>query len=389
MRVIIYNGKGGVGKTSVSSATARRLAKKGHRTIIMSVDTAHSLSDSLGVKVGAEVTHIEKNLDALELDIVHEMKTKWSSIEEYIAAFMLSQGMNDVSAEEMAIMPGMEMVAALFYVLQFNDSGEYDVVVIDTPPTGETLRLLSFPDVSNWYIDKVYGLVKRMLSIARMTVGKVMDFPLPSKEVMESIDQIKENMDRVKVLLEDPEVTTIRLVLIPERMAINETMRSYTYLCLYNKTVECLVINKVYPETADGEFLKDKLEEQKNYIREIHEAFDPLKIMVAYQMPTELMGSEKLDQLAEMIFGDKDPIDEYSTVSPMYFDRVDGVDRLHIRMPFVDPSTIELYKTEENALIVYAGSQKRKVSLPMTMRGSELDGAEFDDDGLVIKFRRH
>jgi len=388
MRTIIYSGKGGVGKTSVAAATARRCAKLGYRTMIMSVDTAHSLGDSLDVKLSAEILTVEKNLDALELNIIHEMRTKWSSIKDYISAFMLSQGVEDLTAEEMAIMPGMEMAAALFYVLQFKDSGKYDIVIIDTPPTGETLRLLSFPDVSNWYIDKLFGLLKRMVSIARLTVGKMIDLPLPSKEVMESLEDIKDNMERVKEVLEDSGNTTIRLVLNPERMPINETMRSYTYLCLYNKTVECLIVNKVLPPDVDGSFMKKKLEEQEGYMRMIHEAFDPLKILYAQQLQTELRGAESLDIVADMIFGDSDPSELYARTSPMHFETENGIDKLYIKMPFIEKDDIELFRGNNNSAIVKVGDQKRAVSLPMTLTDAEMLGAEFDGTDLIIKFKR-
>ena len=388
MRIIIYNGKGGVGKTSVAAATARRCAKLGYRTMVMSVDTAHSLGDSLDVKLSSEIVNVGENLDALELNIIHEMRTKWSSIRDYISAFMLSQGVEDISAEEMAILPGMEMVAALFYVLQFKDSGEYDVVIVDTAPTGETLRLLSFPDVSNWYIDKLFTLMKRIISIARATVGRMMDLPLPSKEVMDSIGDIKNNMERVKEILEDPENTTIRLVLNPERMPINETMRSYSYLCLYNKTVECLIVNKVLPPDVDGTFMKKKLEEQEFYMNMIHEAFDPLKIMYAYQLQTELRGADSLDVVADMIFGSSDPTESYAKKSPMRFESEGGIDKLYIKMPFMEKDDIELFRGNNNSVIVKAGDQKRTVALPMTLSDAEMLGAEFDDSDLIIKFRR-
>lgn len=360
----------------------------GYRTMIMSVDTAHSLGDSLDLKLSAEAITIEENLDAMELNIIHEMRTKWSSIKEYISALMLSQGIGDISAEEMAILPGMEMAAALFYVLQFKDSGEYDVVIIDTPPTGETLRLLSFPDVSNWYIDKLFGFVKRVIAIARATLGKTSYIPLPSKEAMDSVEEIKTNMERVKEILEDPENTTIRLILNPERMPINETMRSYTYLCLYNKTVECLIVNKVLPPEADGTFMHAKLEEQEKYMEMIHEAFDPLKIMYAYQLPTELRGSESLDRLADAIFGDSDPTEIYAKKSPMYFETKNGIDKLHIKMPFIEKDDIGLFRGNNNSIIIETDGQRRTVALPMTLSDAEMLGAEFDGEGLVVMFKR-
>lgn len=389
MKLIIYNGKGGVGKTSVSAATARRLAQKGHRTIIMSVDTAHSLGDSFDVKLGPEIVNVLPNLDALELDIMYEMRTKWASIKEYASAFMLSQGLEGVSAEEMAIIPGMEMVAALLYVLTFRNEGKYDVVVIDTAPTGETLRLLSFPDVSNWYIDKMFSVVSKLMGVARITIGHIMDFPLPSKEVMESVMELKDQMKKVKSILEDSENTVVRLVLNPERMAINETRRSYTYMCLYNKNVECLIVNKVIPESADGAFISEKLKEQRRYMEAIHESFDPLKIMTAEMMPTELRGSEKLDKLADMIFGDSDPIGSYSRESPMKFvSSPDGSDELRLRMPFVDRGSVELFKGNQNSIMILVGSQKRTVTLPTTLANAETLGADFEGDCLVIRFKR-
>lgn len=389
MRLIIYNGKGGVGKTSVSAATALRLAKKGHRTIIMSVDTAHSLGDSLGAELGPDIVNVAPNLDAFELDIIHEMRTKWSAIKDYMSAFMMSQGIDGISAEEMAIFPGMEMVAALLYVLTFKQNNSYDVVVMDTAPTGETLRLMSFPDVSNWYLDKAFSMINRLMGIARFTVGKIVDFPLPTKEVMNTISDLKDQMTDVKAILDDSSSTTVRLVLNPERMAINETRRSYAYLCLYNKNVEALVINKVIPDDADGEFMKTKLEEQKGYMEMIHEAFDPLKILSANMLRTEMRGVEKLELLGDMLFGDSDPIDVYSSESPMSFSTTDdGVDMLKIKMPFVQQDQIGLFKGQENTIILTVGSQRRTVSLPMTLADAELIGAEFGDECLFVKFKR-
>jgi len=390
MRLIIYTGKGGVGKTSVSAATARLLAKKGYRTIIMSTDSAHSLSDSLGITLPNDIQNVEENLDALEIDIIHEMRTRWADISRYISDLMISQGMGEITAEEMAIIPGMEMVAALFYVLSFEEEDRYDVVVMDTPPTGETLRLLSFPDMSNWYIDKVYALMKRFIGLARVTVGKFMDFPLPDKAVMNSIEEMKNRMNKVKAVLENPQKTTVRLVLNPERMVISETMRAYTYICLYNKNVECLIVNKIYPkeDLSDSDFFREKLKEQDKHLRQIDDAFSELKIMNAYQMSTELVGPEKLDLMAEMIFGDSDPIEVYANESPMRFLTVDDIDEMRLKMPFVKKSSIELFKGESGTLVVHVGSQKRTVSLPATLMDAEVLGAELSDEELIVKLKR-
>lgn len=388
MRLIIDTGKGGVGKTSVSVATARRAAAKGYRTLLMSTDAAHSLGDSMDIKLGYEITNVAPNLDALEIDIIHEMRTKWNDIQEYVSYFFATQGLGSLTADEMAIFPGMEMVAALYYVLDFDENDRYDVVVMDTAPTAETLRLMSFPDISEWYVDKLYGLMSKVIGLARVTVGKMMDIPLPSAKVLNSIADMKDKMMRVKSVLEDPKKTTVRLVVNPERMVINETMRAYSYLCLYNKTVECLIVNRIYPENMDDPYFADKLKEQKKYMEMIHHAFDPMKMMYSYQMPTEMLGAEKLDHLADMIYGDSDPTEIYATESPMIFKSAKGIDMLCLKMPFVEKSDVELLRPSDDSLVVHIGSQKRTVNLPLTLAKEELLGAELKNQELTIKFKR-
>lgn len=389
MRLIIYTGKGGVGKTSTSAATAYRLSELGYRTILMSTDSAHSLGDSLDMELGNEVINVKENLDVLEVDVIHEMKYNWSEVQEYISALMLSQGMGEISADEMAIFPGMEMIAALFYVNKFDKEGRYDVIVMDTAPTGETLRLLSFPDITNWYIDRIFGVVKRFIGLARATVGKMMDVPLPSKDVLDSLEILKDNMEEVRELMEDPKRTTVRLVLNPERMVIKETMRAYTYLSLFNKNVEALIVNRVLPEEAgEGSYFKDKLEEQTGYMQMIHEAFDPMEIKTCTYMPTELRGVEMLRNMAREIYGDEDPCTVYADESPMSMVTIDGEDQIRLKMPFVDGSQVDLFRLDPNSIMVHTGSQKRTIHLPDSLVDSEIIGAGFKDDKLIIRFKR-
>ncbi|MDR2866776.1 MAG: ArsA family ATPase [Methanomassiliicoccaceae archaeon] len=388
MRIIIYTGKGGVGKTSVSAATARRLAAKGYRTLVMSTDSAHSLSDSLEVQIGGAPRTIENNLDALEVDIIREMETRWKEIEEYVRLFMASQGMDELSAKEMAILPGMELIAALFHVLDYERKGTYDVIVMDTAPTAETLRLLSFPDVSQWYMTRLYGLFKKLVALAKFTIGKFLDFPLPSQAVIRNLEDMNIKMAEVRDLLQDPSKTTIRLVVNPERMVINETKRAFSYLCLYGLTVECLVVNRVLPEDTEMGYFKEKLEEQKKYMEMIHQAFDPMKMFHAYQLPTEMMGPDKLDALAETIFGDSDPSEIYATESPMRFSTEGKFHVLSVRLPFAMKGDIELYRAQDRSLIVQVGSHKRNIDLPLVLKDAELMGAEMNNETLKIKFRR-
>ena len=258
MRILIYTGKGGVGKTSVAAATALRAARMGYRTMLMSTDAAHSVSDSLEVPLSGKITRVEENLDAMEVDMLHELETRWKEVQGYITNFMMSQGLDGITSKEMAVLPGMELMSALFYVEDFYKRDAYDLVVMDTAPTGETLRLLSFPEVSEWYSEKLYKMVKNMLKIARMTVGRVVDTPLPSEDLLRDLEDMAARMRRVQAILTDPKITSIRLVVNPEKMVINETKRAFTYFCLYGLTVDGLVANRLYPEESDAYF-KDKL----------------------------------------------------------------------------------------------------------------------------------
>lgn len=386
MRILIYTGKGGVGKTSVATATALRSARKGYRTLLMSTDAAHSVADSLEIDLaGGDIKHVEKNFDVIEIDILHELETRWSEVQKYISDFLMSQGMDGITSKEMAVMPGMELMSALFYVEEFHRGGNYDVVVMDTAPTGETLRLLSFPDNSEWYSDRLYGVMKNMLRLARMTVGRVMNTPLPSNELLKDIEGLANRMRDVQKILTDPEITSVRLVVNPEKMVINETKRAFTYLCLYGLTVECLVVNRLYPDTND-DYFKGKLEEQKKYMEFIEESFSPLTILRAYQLPVELVGIRSLEQLGEMVFKDIDPATHFAVERPMKIYEEDGVDMISIKLPFTMKSNVELYKTADT-LLVQVGAYRRSITLPFTLISKEPKKAEFKDGRLLISFQ--
>ncbi len=295
MRVIIYTGKGGVGKTSTAAATALRSAHMGYRTIVVSTDSAHSLADSLDFPLTGEIKNVEQNLDAIEVDVLYEMEHNWKEIGKYVSDFLEAQGMDPVSAKEMTVWPGMELMSALFYLDEFSKTDRYDVVVMDTAPTADTLRLLSFPETSDWYFDKLYKVFRNTIRIARLTVGKLMNTPLPSNEFLDDLDLIRTRMTSVKKILTDPKITSIRLVVNPEKMVINETKRAFTYLCLYNLTVECLVINRLIPLEERDTYPKEKWVEQEKYMELIEESFNPLAMLRSNMFKTEVFGRDKLE----------------------------------------------------------------------------------------------
>jgi arsenite-transporting ATPase len=383
--VIIYTGKGGVGKTSVSAATALKAAKMGYRTIAVSTDAAHSLADSLDVPLSGEIRNIGPNLDAIEIDVLYEMEHRWKELEKYFSDFMVSQGLDPVSAKEMAVWPGMELMSALFYIEEFYNSGEYDVVVMDTAPTADTLRLLSFPEVSDWYFEKLYKMVRNTIKLARATVGKFMNAPLPSNAVLDDIDQIRDRMKAVRKILQNPEVTTIRLVVNPEKMVINETKRAYTYLSLYNLVVECLVINRLVPEESRSHYPREKWKEQEKYLEMIRESFDPLKMLKGYLFNTEVLGRRSLEALGDMIFGDEDPTQVYTREKAMMIYHEDGRDIVSLKLPFSEKGEVELYKTND-VLIVKVGWYKRSVSLPYSLMKKATTKAEFKEGRLLVYF---
>jgi arsenite-transporting ATPase len=351
----------------------------------MSTDAAHSVADSLEVPLSGSMTRIEPNLDAIEIDMLHELETRWKEIQKYVTDFFMSQGMDGITSKEMAVLPGMELMSALFYIDDFYQRDVYDVIVMDTAPTGETLRLLSFPDVSGWYIDRMYGIVKNLIRLARYTVGKVMSTPLPSDELLKDLEILGSRMKAVQKILMDPEVTSVRLVVNPEKMVINETKRAFTYMCLYGLTVDCLVVNRLIPEGNNGYF-KEKIEEQEKYMRVINESFNPLKILTASQLPVELVGIRSLEKLGEMVFGGIDPVTHFSTDKPMEIYSDNGMDIISLKLPFTMKDTVHLYMSGDN-LLVEVGQYRRSIALPTTFTRKEPSKAEFKEGRLHISFR--
>lgn len=385
MRVIIYTGKGGVGKTSVAAATALRSASLGHRTIVVSTDSAHSLSDSLEVPLSGKIERIRKNLDGLEVDIQLELETRWKEIQAYLSEFLASQGMDGVTAKEMAVFPGMELMSALFYVEEFHKSNSYDVVIIDTAPTADTLRLLSFPDIASWYFDHLFHMVRNVLKIARVTIGKMVSTPLPSDKFLEDLENLRERLRYVRDLLTDPEITSVRLVVNPEKMVITETQRAYTYLCMYGYTVESLVINRIIPEGLSDVYFDGKLKEQKEHLDTIESIFAPLKTFKASLMPREVLGGRSLESLALQLFGDDDPTQVYSVESPMRVYEEDGASVFAIKMPFVMDQKLELY-TRKDVLTLQLGAFKKSIVLPYALTNKEILGADLDGPWLKVRF---
>jgi len=293
--------------------------------------------------------------------------------------------MDGVSAKEMAIFPGMELMSALFYVEEFYNSRQYDVVIMDTAPTADTLRLLAFPDTANWYFDKLFHMVRNVIKVARATVGKLISTPLPSDRFLSDLENLRERLGRVRDILSDPEMTSVRLVINPEKMVITETQRAYTYLCLYGYTVESIVVNRIIPDGAGDGFFEEKLKEQRRHMATIEEAFSPLTMLRASLMPREVVGRKVLEMLADELFDKSDPTVTYSKESPMKIYEENGTSILALKLPFATDQKVELY-TRRDDLTLHVGAFKKSITLPHTMANKKVLGAELENGWLRIRF---
>ena len=386
MRVIIYTGKGGVGKTSLAAATALRAAAVGHRALVISTDNAHSLGDSLGIALGSDPTTIRPNVDGLEIDVLTEVERHWKAVQDYLLALLASQGVEEITAQEVVVLPGMELIAALLRLDEIGRSGVYDVVILDTAPTADTLRMLSFPNAVEWYIDHVFRLQRRLTRVVRTTVGRAMRTPLPSEGFFDTLSELHARFQRVRALLNDPTQTTVRLVVNPERMVIAETQRAYTYLCLFGLAVELLVVNRVFPTAAtDGYFAAIRNEQQQN-LETLRELFGDLPRLTVPRYPTEVIGPAALDRLAADVFGTTDPIHRWPAETPIRFVSRDGSPLIELALRHPATGDVELVQRGDT-LFLRVGAYRRAIVLPIAYAATRVDRAYFDRGSFIIRFR--
>lgn len=385
MRTIIYTGKGGVGKTSLSAATGLASAALGHKTLIMSTDSAHSLGDSLDIRLGPDPVQVRPNLFGQEVDVLTEMERHWKVIQEYLASLLASQGVPDITAKEVVVLPGMELIAALLLFEQYSREKRYDVVIMDTAPTADTLRLLSFPDAMQWYFDHFLKLQRRVTKLVRPTVGRVMKTPMPSDNFFNTLEELYDRFRRVRALLTDPKATSVRLVLNPERMVITETQRAFTYLCLFGFPIEMLVVNRVLPAGDHGDFLRATQNEQAVHMATIREVFGDIPMRTVPRYSQEVVGQERLGRLATDVFGADDPTRIFATTHPVTFGQKGKRMTIRMLMPFTDPSGLDV-SVRGDSLYVRVGGFKRTLLLPFAYVGIPVSRATLEDGALTVEF---
>ncbi len=382
IKTILFTGKGGVGKTTVAAATGVKTSNLGYRTLIMSTDPAHSLSDSLQTELGPEPTEVKENLYGMEINVEHELERHWSVIKDYLTIFFKSQGIEDVIAEELAIFPGFDELASLLHLLTYYENKDFDVIILDCAPTGETLRLLSVPEVAKWYMNRFFGIEKRLMKYVRPMAEPMFKLPLPSEEVMDKIQDMYVKMGKLKEILEG-ENTVVRIVMNPEKMVIKESERAFTYLNLFGYQVDCVIVNKVFPEQA-GNYFARWLEIQQDNIKQIEETF-PISVFTIPFQSSEIVG-DMLQDLGENLYNGQDPAQMFSHEKPMRIEK-DGDDfLLSLKAPFVSKEELNLNKRGEE-LIIATKQWKRVLFLPQSLALREPCGASFNNGELQIKFR--
>jgi arsenite/tail-anchored protein-transporting ATPase len=386
MRIILYSGKGGVGKTSLSAATAVRSARLGHRTLVVSTDAAHSLGDALEVKVEGEPTQVAPRLFALEIDVNRELASHWGVIQEWLTRFLTFQGMDDAVAEEMAILPGMEELFSLLKVKRFADAKTYDVIVIDTAPTGETVRMLGVPEILQFYFKRIFPIQRTVLRSVRPVAKRVTDMPLPSDDVLAAVKDVYDELQGMGPLLQDPKRSSIRIVLNPERMVINESQRLYTYLNLFGFPVDAVVANRVLPPQARSEYFDKWIGLQAGYLQEARRSFEPLPFFQARLFDREMVGLKLLDDFAGEVFGDKDPTTVFFQGDrPVEVKKEGKGYALYIRMPFAEKEDLQVWTHGED-LVVSVKNQRRNILLPRTLASRRLLGAALVEGRLRVAF---
>jgi arsenite/tail-anchored protein-transporting ATPase len=385
VRIILYSGKGGVGKTSLSAATAVRSAALGRRTLVVSTDAAHSLADALQVRVDNVPTRIAPRLDALEIDVNHELATHWGVIQDFLTKFMTFQGVGEAVAEEMAILPGMEELFSLLKVKGHADSGKYDVIVIDTAPTGETIRMLGVPEILNFYFKRIFPIHRTVLKSVRPVAKRMTDMPLPSDDVMKAVKSIYEELEGMGPMLQDPKQSSIRIVLNPERMVINESQRLYTYLGLFGFPVDAVVANRVLPPEARSPYFDKWFGIQAGHLAEARKNFDPLPFFEARLFDREMVGLPLLAEFAADVFGDRDPTEVFFREKPIEVRKEKTGYALYIRLPFAEKDNIQVW-AQGDELVVQVDNQRRHVVLPRTLASRRLLGAAFAEQRLRVAF---
>jgi arsenite/tail-anchored protein-transporting ATPase len=394
-RTILYTGKGGVGKTSVAAATARRCAAAGLRTIVLSTDPAHSLADVLTERtssagtgeqaVGTEPTELGANLWAQQVSAQEELERHWSAVQGWLGQVLVERGVERIAAEELTVPPGGDELFSLLRLKRHVEEGEWDAIVVDCAPTGETLRLLSFPEAARWWLGKLLGRETQLLAAARPLARAFLDLRLPDEDVMGEVQGLVGNLVAMHDILRDRDSVSVRLVMTPDRMVVAEAMRTFTYLSLYGYLTDAVVVNRVFPAELEGTYFGAWRDVQQRELERVREGFAPVPVLCAPYFEAEVLGDAMLDRLGDALFADSSPAALLHSGLAQEFSLYDGRGEVRLAVPFVEKGDVSLKKIGDE-LVVRVDGRKRTVVLPPALAVMAPAGAGLDGGALVVRF---
>ncbi len=386
MRIALHTGKGGVGKTTISAATALACAQRGQRTLLLSTDPAHSVGDVLGLPVHGDPAPVDgvPNLWAAQVDTRGRVEQSWSKVRGYLVGVLSARGMAEVQAEELTVLPGAEEIVALLELRRLAESGQFDAIIVDCAPTGETLRLLALPETVGFYAQRLLAAPQRVLrTIAASFTG--LPGGAPNADVRDALGELLAELMAARQLLADPTITGVRLVLTPERVVVAEARRLFTALSLHGFRVEAVVVNRLLPSGVGGDFLRRQREGQREAVTLVTESFQDLPIRRVLQRPAEPIGWERLTELADAMFDEVDPLARSGTPIGIEVSGADGWYQLALPLPLAERGDIALSRSGTD-LVVTVGDVRRRIALPSILQRCSTEGASFQQGRLIIEF---
>lgn len=385
MRIILYTGKGGVGKTSIAAATAVKAASEGKKVLIMSTDQAHSLGDSLGVTLANNPVKVIDNLYALEIDSIEEGEKAWGSLRSYMKTLLESRADGGIETEELLVFPGLEELFSLFKITDIYEEGNYDLLIVDCAPTGETLSLLKFPEIFGNFIKNVLPMKKKATKIAGPIVEKTIKIPMPKENVFDDIESLDDKLATLQKIITNKEITSMRIVTTPERIVIKEAKHNYTCLHLYHYNVDAIIINKVYPREALNGYFNKWIALQEEGLKEIKESFSHTPIFTLELLNKELTSPETLLQAADMVFGDTDATKVLCSDEILKLEKVKDSYTMSIYLPFNEKQDFEISQKGDE-LLIQIKNEKRCFSLPDVVKGHDVVSATYKEGWMNIEF---
>lgn len=387
-RILLFTGKGGVGKTTVAAASALRAAESGLRTVILSTDPAHSLADSFDAALASVPTPVSPNLWGQQLDATERMEEVWAEIQSYVMEVLGWAGVDAIEAEELSVVPGLDEIFGLTDIKTYAESGRWDLVVVDCAPTAETIRFLSLPDILSWYMQRIFPAERRIAKMVRPVLTRMTALPIPGDDVFAATRRFYDRLDGVRELLTDADRTSVRLVVNPERMVIAEARRTATYLALFGYSVDAVVANRLLPDEITDPWFKAWKETHAEHLVAIEEGFAPLPVLKANLAADELVGIERLRSFGDALYGDADPAGRLHDGPSLRITKRGAAHVLALPLPFVDRDDLEVGRRDDE-LLVRVGPHRRAIVLPDSLKRREVTGAKLEGDWLEVRFAKN